>query len=73
MAASEGEDYYAKLGVSTIINAAGVYTILTAACMPPEVRAAVYKAALHPAQRTQVSGKQKKTLKMTARFSLVTA
>ena len=32
---SEGEDYYAKLGVSPIINAAGTYTTLTAACMPP--------------------------------------
>jgi L-seryl-tRNA(Ser) seleniumtransferase len=48
IAAAEGEDYYAKLGVPTIINAAGVYTILTASCMPTEVRAAVYKAALHP-------------------------
>src|ERR1051325_3735469 len=44
----EGEDYYAKLGVPTIINAAGTYTSLTAACMPPEVLAAVQKAALHP-------------------------
>src|SRR5215471_7633228 len=47
-AASDGEDYYAKLGVSPIINAAGTYTTLTAACMPPEVLAAVQKAALHP-------------------------
>src|SRR5256885_9497601 len=45
---SEGADYYAKLGVSPIINAAGTYTTLTAACMPPEVLAAVQKAALHP-------------------------
>src|SRR5580765_5774055 len=45
---SEGEDYYAKLSVSPIINAAGTYTTLTAACMPPEVLAAVQKAALHP-------------------------
>ena len=42
------EDYYAKLGVPTIINAAGTYTTLTAACMPPEVVAAVQRAALHP-------------------------
>ena len=47
-APSEGEDYYAKLGVPTIINAAGTYTMYTAACMPPEVLAAVQKAALHP-------------------------
>jgi L-seryl-tRNA(Ser) seleniumtransferase len=44
----EGEDYYAKLGVPPIINAAGTYTMFTAACMPPEVLAAVQKAALHP-------------------------
>src|SRR5450755_212029 len=47
-ASSDGEDYYAKLGVPRIINAAGTYTTLTAACMPPEVLAAVQKAALHP-------------------------
>jgi L-seryl-tRNA(Ser) seleniumtransferase len=45
---AEGEDYYNKLGVATIINAAGTYTTLTAACMPPVVLAAVQKAALHP-------------------------
>ena len=45
---SDAEDYYAKLGVPTIINAAGTYTTLTAACMPPQVLAAVQKAALHP-------------------------
>ena len=44
----EGEDYYAKLGVETIINAAGTYTYLTAAVMPPQVRMAVERAALHP-------------------------
>jgi len=43
-----GEDYYDKLGVPKIINAAGTYTTLTAACMPPAVVAAVQKAALHP-------------------------
>ncbi len=43
-----GEDYYEKLGVAKIINAAGTYTTLTAACMPPVVLAAVQKAALHP-------------------------
>jgi L-seryl-tRNA(Ser) seleniumtransferase len=47
-ASAEGEDYYAKLGVPTIINAAGTYTTLTAACMPPAVLAAVQKAAMHP-------------------------
>jgi L-seryl-tRNA(Ser) seleniumtransferase len=43
-----GEDYYAKLGVEPIINAAGTYTYLTAAVMPPQVRRAVERAAYHP-------------------------
>jgi L-seryl-tRNA(Ser) seleniumtransferase len=42
------DDYYAKLGVQPIINAAGTYTYLTAALMPPQVQRAVAKAALHP-------------------------
>ena len=42
------DDYYAKLGVEKIINAAGTYTYLTAACMPPQVQRAVAQAALHP-------------------------
>ncbi len=46
--AQASEDYYDKLGVPKIINAAGTYTVLTAACMPPQVLAAVQKAALHP-------------------------
>lgn len=41
-------DYYDKLGVTKIINAAGTYTDLTASIMPPEVRRAVDQAALHP-------------------------
>jgi L-seryl-tRNA(Ser) seleniumtransferase len=44
----KGEDYYAKLGVPTIINAAGTYTGLTASIMPPSVQAAVARAAKHP-------------------------
>ena len=47
-AAPAGEDYYAKLGVQPIINAAGTYTFLTAAVMPPSVRRAVERAAYHP-------------------------
>jgi L-seryl-tRNA(Ser) seleniumtransferase len=47
-AAAVGEDYYAKLGVQSIINAAGTYTYLTAAVMPPSVRRAVERAAYHP-------------------------
>ncbi len=42
------EDYYAKLGVQPIINAAGTYTFLTAAVMPASVRRAVDRAAYRP-------------------------
>ena len=45
---SSDDDYYAKLGVEKIINAAGTYTYLTASVMPPQVQRAVAKAALHP-------------------------
>ena len=57
MALPDGEDYYAKLGVPTIINAAGTYTMFTAACMPPEVLAAVQKAALHPVRLHELQHK----------------
>src|SRR5271154_800291 len=53
----EGEDYYNKLGVPKIINAAGTYTTLTAACMPPVVVAAVQKAALHPVRLHDLQAK----------------
>src|ERR1700691_4462683 len=53
----EGEDYYEKLGVPKIINAAGTYTTLTAACMPPVVLAAVQKAALHPVRLNDLQTK----------------
>src|SRR5436853_3094640 len=46
--AVEGEDYYDKLRVTKIINAAGTYTALTASIMPPSVQAAVARAAKHP-------------------------
>src|SRR3954451_18052378 len=45
---TEGPDYYDKLGVTKIINAAGTYTTLTASTMPPPVQAAVARAAKHP-------------------------
>lgn len=44
----EGVDYYDKLGVTKIINAAGTYTALTASTMPASVQAAVARAAKHP-------------------------
>ena len=47
-AIDRGEDYYDKLGVTKIINAAGTYTALTASIMPPSVQAAVARAAEHP-------------------------
>src|SRR4051812_39818294 len=46
--ADVGEDYYDKLGVTKIINAAGTYTALTASIMPPPVQAAVARAAKSP-------------------------
>lgn len=52
--AIEGEDYYDKLGVTKIINAAGTYTHLTASTMPPSVQAAVARAAKHPVRLAQL-------------------
>src|ERR1700688_1777717 len=46
--ATSTDDYYKKLGVEKIINAAGTYTYLTASVMPPQVQRAVAQAALHP-------------------------
>ncbi len=46
--ADNGVDYYDKLGVEKIINAAGTYTMFTAAVMPVPVQKAVATAALHP-------------------------
>lgn len=42
------DDYYQKLGVDRIINAAGPATALTGALMPAQVQRAVARAALHP-------------------------
>ncbi len=44
----EAVDYYDKLGITKVINAAGTYTYLTASTMPPSVQAAVALAAKHP-------------------------
>ena len=51
---AEGEDYYEKLGVTKIINAAGTYTALTASTMPPPVQAAVARAAKHPVRLAEL-------------------
>jgi L-seryl-tRNA(Ser) seleniumtransferase len=52
-----GEDYYDKLGVTKIVNAAGTYTILTASTMPPSVQAAVARAAKHPVRLLELQQK----------------
>jgi L-seryl-tRNA(Ser) seleniumtransferase len=51
---AEGEDYYDKLGVTKIINAAGTYTALTASIMPPSVQAAVARAAKSPVRLNEL-------------------
>ena len=55
--APKGEDYYDKLGVTKIINAAGTYTALTASIMPPSVQAAVAQAAKHPVRLAELQQK----------------
>ena len=50
----EGEDYYDKLRVTKIINAAGTYTALTASIMPPSVQAAVARAAASPVRLAEL-------------------
>lgn len=54
---SDPPDYYDKLGVTKIINAAGTYTILTASIMPPEVQEAVAAAAEHPVRLLELQTK----------------
>jgi L-seryl-tRNA(Ser) seleniumtransferase len=46
--AEKGVDYYSKLGVTPFINAAGTFTILSASILPPEVQAAMTRAAQQP-------------------------
>src|SRR5213596_2808923 len=41
-------DYYEKLGITPLINAAGTYTVLSASTMPQEVQAAISLAARQP-------------------------
>src|SRR5204863_5900334 len=48
------KDYYAILGVTKIINAAGTYTSLTASIMPPSVQAAVARAAENPVRLVEL-------------------
>lgn len=71
----ESIDYYDKLGVTKIINAAGTYTILTASIMPPEVQAAVAKAAQHPVRLLELQTKAGEYLarRLQCEAALVTA
>ena len=51
------KDYYDILGVGKFINAAGTYTALTSATMPPVVQAAVAEAAKHPVHLAELQQK----------------
>src|SRR3954451_23551585 len=71
----EGPDYYDKLGVAKIINAAGTYTALTASTMPPSVQAAVAREAKHPVRLHELQTKAGEYLagKLKCEAALVTA
>ncbi|MBV9038763.1 MAG: selenocysteine synthase, partial [Acidobacteriaceae bacterium] len=68
-------DYYDKLGVVKIINAAGTYTFLTASIMPPPVQAAVAQAAKHPVRLAELQKASGEYLakKLQCEGALVTA
>jgi uncharacterized pyridoxal phosphate-dependent enzyme len=72
---SEGEDYYDKLGVTKVINAAGTYTYITASTMAPAVQAAVAKAAKHPVSLAQLQSAAGEYLarKLRCEAAMVTA
>src|SRR6202790_4937597 len=72
---ADGEDYYDKLGVRKIINAAGTYTALTASTMPPSVQAAVARAAKHPVRlhELQVAAGEYLAKKLKCEAAIVTA
>src|SRR5215470_1248960 len=52
--ATSAVDYYQKLGVTPLINAAGTYTVLSASTMPDEVQAAIALAAQKPVNLTEL-------------------
>ncbi len=70
-----GEDYYDKLGVTKIINAAGTYTALTASTMPASVQAAVALAAKSPVRLAELQQKAGEYLaqKLRCEAALVSA
>ena len=47
-------DYFDKLGVTKIINAAGTFTALTSSIMPPSVQRAVASAAKYPVRLAEL-------------------
>jgi L-seryl-tRNA(Ser) seleniumtransferase len=71
----EGEDYYDKLSVTKIINAAGTYTMFTASIMPPSVQAAVARAAKNPVRLAELQTKAGEYLakRLRCEGALVTA
>ena len=50
-------DYYEKLGVTPLINAAGTYTVLSASIMPEEVQAAIALASKQPVNLNELLDK----------------
>jgi uncharacterized pyridoxal phosphate-dependent enzyme len=68
-------DYYDKLGVTKMINAAGTYTVFTASVMPPEVQAAVNMAAKHPVHLLELQQKAGEYLaqRLRCQAAMVTA
>src|SRR4051812_37784624 len=56
-AMAAGEDYYAKLGVTKIINAAGSYTPFSPPTPPPPGTAAATEAAKHPVRLAELQQK----------------
>jgi len=74
-AAAPPVDYYDKLGVTKIINAAGTYTFLTASIMPAQVQAAVAEAAKYPVrlEALQKAASQYLATKLKCEGALVTA
>lgn len=53
----EGVNYYEKLGVAPLINAAGTYTVLSASIMPDEVQAAIALASKQPVNLNELLDK----------------
>jgi len=73
--AGDGVDYYDKLGVKKIVNAAGTYTALTASIMPDPVQAAVARAAKNPVrlQELQTNAGEYIARKLQCEAAVVTA